>query len=536
MVKARHHQVALRGFGFMLALVTLMPASGLFPAYPAKATPSAGSLKKPRVVTTIDEPRKWLTEEVSYIMTAEERATFERLPTGLDREQFIGQFWERRNPYPGVLENLFEERFYRRIAYANEEFSSTVPGWKTDRGRIFIMYGFPDEIEPHPSGGTLPVADERGIHQSVSYPFDVWRYQCVEGVGRNITVVFADPKASDDVHLMLDPKLGDPFEHAQRAQWHFGLQSQEDLAPCGTEPIVWRLPPTTRLDPFAKVDVLWRTELTGLSGAVASHLSLHQLPFQVRADFIPLTEATGLVPIALEVANRELQFDLRGDTKVARLQVYGQFSTLAGRVGGEFGRELSQEVPSPEFPKHVQASTLYQQLVPLPPGIYKLTIAVKDLASGRAGLTNLRVEVPALRPGMLCASSVILADSLEPAPKIQDYAQPFVVGATELRPNVGHSFGRGQTLGLYLQIHNVAFDATTHKPSLAVKYEILKGRKVLLSVPENVEALNRARAILTLHHRFPLNALRPGRYTLRVEALDHISKQSIIPSATFEVH
>ncbi len=204
---AKHHLAALSGIGFMLSLLMLMPASELSPAYPGKSTPSAGPLQKSRVVTIIDEPRKWLNEEVSYIMTVEERGAFKRLTTDKEREQFIDQFWERRNPYPGVLENLFEERFYRRIAYANEEFSSTVPGWKTARGRIFIAYGFPDEVALHPSGETLPVADERGIHQSVSYTFDVWRYRCIEGVGRNFTAVFVDPTASHEFHLLLDPKF-----------------------------------------------------------------------------------------------------------------------------------------------------------------------------------------------------------------------------------------------------------------------------------------------------------------------------------------
>ncbi len=211
MAKGEHHPAALRALGFMLSLLTLVPTFEASPAFPGKPAPSARPLQKSRIVTFIDEPRKWLNEEVSYIMTSEERAAFKRLTTDEERESFIEQFWERRNPYPGVLENLFKERFYRRIAYANEKFSSTVPGWKTDPGRIFIIYGFPDEIEPHPSGGTLPVADESGIHQSVTFPFDVWRYRCIEGVGRNITAVFADLTAYHEFHLLLDANLGNPF-------------------------------------------------------------------------------------------------------------------------------------------------------------------------------------------------------------------------------------------------------------------------------------------------------------------------------------
>jgi len=269
---------------------------------------------------------------------------------------------------------------------------------------------------------------------------------------------------------------------------------------------------------------------------VASHLSLHELTFQSRADSIPLTEATGLVPLALEVPNRALQFEPRGDAKVAKLKIFGEFCTLSGRIVKEFARELSLEIPQSDYPNYIHASTLHQQLIPLPPGIYRLTIVIKDVASGRAGLTNLRVEVPPLQPGLLCASSLILADSLERQPKIQDYTKPNVVGATELRPNINHSFARDQTLGLYLQIHNVAFDADSHRPSLNVTYEILRGKRVILSEPEDIQLRNWAMAILALRRSFPLKEVAPGRYILRVKVNDRISKQTFTPSVTFEVN
>ncbi len=527
MVKVKHHLAGLGVFGLMFSVLALILAFEPSPASPGKLATTAGLLQRSRSVTSVDEPRKWLDEEVNYIITTEERTAFKRLTTDEERDQFIEGFWERRNPYPGFLENLFEEHFYRRIAYANDEFSTTEPGWGTDRGRMFIVYGFPDEIDPHPSGGTLPT------NQRVAFPFEIWRYHCLEPFGKNITEVFTDPSSSGDYHLIEYTVGLNPFQAYIPPS---GPNSHGLIPDCGNELFAGRLPPSTQVDRFTKVDVLARTETSDLFAVVASHLSLHQLPFQVRADSIPLTEATSLVPITLEVPNRELQFELRGDTRVARLKILGEFSRLSGRIARVFARELSWEVPAADYPKHVQPGTLDQQLAPLPPGIYRLTLVVKDVASGRAGLTSMRVEVPALRPGVLSASSVILADSLEPQPKIQDYAQPFVVGATELRPNINLSFARGQTLGLYLQIHNIALDAKTHKPSLSVTYEILKGSKILLSEPEDTEILNRAMAILTLRHGFPLKEVAPGRYTLRVKVNDGISQQSITPSAKFEVH
>jgi len=103
----------------------------------------------------LDTPyKKWLDEDVTYIITPEERSAFLRLQTNEEREQFIEQFWLRRNPDPDSPENTFKEEHYRRIAYTNEHYASGIPGWKTDRGRIYIMWGPPDEVDSHPSGGS----------------------------------------------------------------------------------------------------------------------------------------------------------------------------------------------------------------------------------------------------------------------------------------------------------------------------------------------------------------------------------------------
>jgi len=211
MVKANHHLAVLRAFGLMFSLLTLVPAFEPSPACPGKSAPSVRPLQKPRTVSSADEPRKWLEEEVSYIITPEESAAYKRLTTDEERESFIDQFWERRNPYPGVLENLFEEHFYRRIAYANEIFSTTEPGWRTDRGRMFIVYGFPDEIDPHSNGGTLPT------NQQVSFPFEIWRYQCLEPFGKNFSEVFVDPSNSGDFHLAENSYGISPFQYPRHS-------------------------------------------------------------------------------------------------------------------------------------------------------------------------------------------------------------------------------------------------------------------------------------------------------------------------------
>src|SRR3984893_13593751 len=144
----------------------------------------AKNLKK--LQKELDTPyKKWLQEEVPYIISDEERAAFLQLQTNEEREQFIEAFWQRRDPTPDTVENEFKEEHYRRIAYANERFASGIPGWRTDRGRIYIIWGKPDEIESHPTGGNYERPASEGGGQTETYAFEAWRYRCMGRTWKN---------------------------------------------------------------------------------------------------------------------------------------------------------------------------------------------------------------------------------------------------------------------------------------------------------------------------------------------------------------
>lgn len=137
---------------------------------------------------------RWLNEEVVYIITDEERAAFQKLATDEEREKFVYQFWERRNPNPGSPENEFKEEFYRRIAWANEHYASnSSPGWKTARGHMYIIYGPPDEDDDHLEGPP--------------YPFEEWKYRYIEGFGANVTFTFIDPERDGEFRLAPGPPV-----------------------------------------------------------------------------------------------------------------------------------------------------------------------------------------------------------------------------------------------------------------------------------------------------------------------------------------
>jgi GWxTD domain-containing protein len=151
---------------------------------------------------------RWLREDVAYIVTDRERFAFQGLTTDEERDKFIEQFWLRRDPTPNTVENEFQEEHYRRIAYANEHYASGsgVAGWKTDRGRIYITFGPPDEIESHPSGGKYQRPAQEGGGEISTYPFEEWRYRHVDGVGENVVLPFVDKRRTGEFQMSRDPR------------------------------------------------------------------------------------------------------------------------------------------------------------------------------------------------------------------------------------------------------------------------------------------------------------------------------------------
>jgi len=144
--------------------------------------------------------QKWVDEDVVYIITDAERLAFQQINSDEGREQFIERFWARRNPASGQAPNPFKEEHYRRIAYANEHFAASVPGWKTDRGRIYIVLGPPDEIESHQKFESYQRSPEEGGGMTSVYPFEQWRYREVAGIGP-LTLEFIDPTLTGEYGL-----------------------------------------------------------------------------------------------------------------------------------------------------------------------------------------------------------------------------------------------------------------------------------------------------------------------------------------------
>src|SRR5712664_1163772 len=209
--------------------------------------------------------KTWLNEDVTYIISPEERTAFLQLETNEEREQFIEQFWLRRSSNPDMPDNDFKEEHYRRIAYANEHYASGIPGWKTDRGRIYIIWGAPDEIESHPTGGTYDRPMEEGGGSTTTYPWEKWRYRYLEGMGNNVELEFVDPSGSGEYRLTMDPSEKDALTHVPGAglslMESMGMASKADRFTrsdgthlgTGSSPLPSKMNQFERLEQFAKL-------------------------------------------------------------------------------------------------------------------------------------------------------------------------------------------------------------------------------------------------------------------------------------------
>jgi len=150
--------------------------------------------------------QRWLDEDVAYIISNEERMAFSSIRTDPERDVFIEQFWLRRDPTPGTFENEFKNEHYRRIGYTNGKFmSASRAGWRTDRGRIYIQFGPPDEIESHPSGGTDDRPPAQGGGRTRTFPFEIWLYRYIQGIGNDVLIQFTDPTGTGEFTQSVDP-------------------------------------------------------------------------------------------------------------------------------------------------------------------------------------------------------------------------------------------------------------------------------------------------------------------------------------------
>ncbi len=486
----------------------------------------------------------WLENEVPYIISPEERSAFLRLGTNEEREQFIEHFWQLRNPDPDSAENSFKEDHYRRIAYANERFSSGVPGWKTDRGHIYILWGPPDEIESHPTGGTYDRPMWQGGGSTTTYAWELWRYRHLESIGENVEFEFVDPSGSGEYHLTRDPGEKDALAHVPGAglslsEMMFGATKAQRFTnsdgttlpvPIGSRP--------SGLNEFESLDRYFRAlrppeHVKDLTSLVSSRVVRNSMRVDYSVDYLRVTNDSVLVPITLQIPNREMSYRNHQGVQSATLNLYARITTPSGKVVQTFDEAIARDVPESLFKVALDQSSIFQKSVPLRPGLYRLDVVVKDVESGNVGVIETALRVPRFEDETLAASTLVLADKIESVPPGQLGLGPFVFGPYKVRPRLSREFSADETLGLFLQVYNLQPDEAIRRSTYSVTYRLLRDRREVWTATEDSDVTHRTGEQITLNRLVPLSALAPGKYMLEVAVHDRVTGQTLNRSAEF---
>jgi GWxTD domain-containing protein len=541
------------------ATVTSSPAPPTDEIDPLKRKPNEKQKKQQSKALKVELSKvykKWLNEDVVWIITDQERAAFKQLSNDEERDNFIEAFWQRRDPTPDTEENEYKEEHYRRIAYANEHFAAGIPGWKTDRGRMYIMYGPPDEISGSPSGGTYQRPTEEGGGETSTFPFEDWRYRYLEGIGQEVIIEFVDTCMCGDFHMTLDRSEKDALKYTPNAgltQYEeMGLASkasrfQGGLEQLGAGPFTSQNASKEfdRLEQFAKLQAPPPVKFKDLEEIVSTKIVTNLMPFDVRTDFVKVTGDTVLVPVTIQMKYRDITFANKDGVQRGTVNIFGRVTTLTGRVVQTFEDPAQIDVPAELLPKMAENSSVYWKAIPLRPGRYKIDIAVKDVNGDRKGVWSRGIQVPEYSDDKLSNSSLIVADVMEPVPTKDVSTGSFVIGLNKVRPRVAPSDGkpavfkrtRDQKVNFWMQVYNLGVDGKTHKPSATFEYAIVNvaTNKPVVQKTESTDTMGNVGEQVTLQKSIASANLQPGVYRIDIKVNDNVSKQTIDPSATFAV-
>ena len=433
-----------------------------------------------------DHFRKWLREDVLYIITPEEADVFRGLTNDQEKEFFVEQFWARRDTDPRTSVNEFKEEHYRRLAYSNENFTSGFPGWKSDRGMVYIKFGEPDRRESHPTGGHYVRPSWEGGGSTSTYPFERWEYRYLEGVGQDIEIEFVDPSLTGEYRLTTNPDEKDallltPNAGLTDAEMQGLVNQKIDRIVRKTSPMPGHNPLVfgygrVKDQPFEKLRLITSLEkapvvdFSDLRTQVLTEAYFDQLHFQIQNDVFRVSDE-GRVILTLYIASGDLQFEKIKQVYRGELDVQAVVRDVSGRTVKVFEDSLITNIPETDLRPGNREPLVYQRDFLLPPGRYKLEVFLKDRIADHLGFARSQVVVPQPESSRLGLSSVMLARRIESVAAEID-AEEFV--SFRIWPVVdGNVPLKNGKLGFYFEIYGFQVDQSTGQPVVDLSYEIL---------------------------------------------------------------
>lgn len=487
--------------------------------------------------------KKWINNDVAYIITKEERKAFMALVTDEERENFIENFWRRRDPNPDTEENEYREQYYERIAYANEHYASGIPGWRTDRGRTYITWGKPDSVESHPSGGAYDRPSYEGGGSTTTYPFETWFYRHLDGIGDGIEIEFVDPTGTGEYRIARNANEKDALATVPGAglttNEQLGLATKGDRNYGGIDGNNYQ---REQDSPFHRLEILNGLEtppavkFSDLQSSLTDSpvIDNNPLAFDLRIDFFRQSDDRVITAFTIQTTNKELKFEELGGLQTAKMNIFAKVTAVSGRRSGIFEDSVVANATAAELADMRERKSVYQKAMALTPGTYKVDVVVRDVATGNKGIVNMGFTVPRYDEKKLSTSSLILTSSLRNTNE-RDIGQMFVIGNAKVIPNLSGVYKQGQEAGIYLQVYNAGIDQTTLRPSVDVTYILTRGGKELLRQPEDWAGLSDSGQRLTLARLLPTAAMPVGEYEIKVEIKDRVTGQLIENKGKFTI-
>ncbi len=479
----------------------------------------------------------WLEEIVPYIITKAEREQFKGLTTSEERVAFIARFWQRRDPTPETPEQEAKLEHYHRLAFANKFFGAGRPGWRTDRGRIYILLGPPDQIDSDPMG--------RWAHQ---YPTEVWIYRDTPHplLPPNMEFAFVDRRLTGDYELSFD-LLGDSdaTRRTERLMDEGFLDSMaraEVRAMNLGRPGTWRpatdglSPELERLSELALVSQIPARNLQPLAEEVTARVTFDTSRLEVERliEFYRASDGYICIPVSLRLPYRDFTYLEKDRYYETRFDVLGRILDGEEQVVNESSRQEFFAVPKDQFESYKDKFLLYQLILYAPPGTHELQLVVRDNASNSIRMMETELQVPDFGDS-LSISSVVLADQIvkqDPAPP-SGKKDPFTFGEYKVLPNATRTFKAGGTLHLRFEVYNLALDEEG-KNSIEINYVFRREgkdyRKVSSTYPYPTDRLDR-----TVISAIPLKVFPPSNYTLVIAVTDQVVGETATAELPFHV-
>jgi GWxTD domain-containing protein len=501
--------------------------------------------------------KKWVDEDVRWIITDQEMQAFKSLSNDEERDQFIENFWLRRNPNPDSPENEYREEHYARIAYANEHFAAGKPGWRTDRGHIYIAFGKPDNIDSHPSGGSYERPMDEGGGNTSTFPFEIWHYRYLDGIGDNIDIEFVDTCMCGDYHMTIDRSEKDALKHTpgagQTLYEQMGMAKQSErmsggLEQLGAGPMSQQNQSKQfdRLDRYAKLMAAPEIKFKDMESFMTTSKILTGPPFlfDVRTDYVKVTNDTILVPLTLQIKNSDITFTNKDGVAMGTVNILGRVSNLNHKPIQTFEDTVAVQVPTELLARKQHDLSVYWKALPLRPGLYKIDVVIKDVNNpDHIGRWQRSLNVPRYDDDRLASSSLILADHMERVPSRDIGSGSFVIGDTHIVPRVPSgiaapiTFHRAQSLNFWMQVYNLGIDEKSKQNGATIEYQILDlaTNKTILQAQELTSKTSPNSDQVTIEKSLPLASLTPGKYQVSIKVNDGITKQQIAESAPFIV-